>query len=229
MLPDAFERAFVERIQRAYSQYVLAQRSGEGRAVEVGDRRFMIPVELRAPFDDPGLYANPLVLAILRAVLGEDCVLNSFSSVVALPGAEAQARHKDHDLLFGFDPGARLPCHALTLVIPLADLDETSGTTALWERSHRVELGGGADAEPVEPWLSMGECLLMDYRLSHAGTPNRGDKLRPILYVVYSRPWFLDERNFYSLPALRLGGDPTLAPALRPLFARARLPGVRLL
>jgi hypothetical protein len=65
----------------------------------------------------------------------------------------------------------------------------------------------------------------MDYRLSHFGAPNLSGGVRPILYVVYGLPWFLDERNFFHLPALSLPaqGAPS---ALTPLLAAAHRPAV---
>jgi hypothetical protein len=229
VLPNALQRELVRRLQAAYLQMLAAGlASGRGRGMDVGDRRYMIPVEIRPPFDDPHVYAAPLVLPILERLLGSDLVLDSFGSVVAMPGAAAQARHKDHDLLFADELGARLPCHAVTLVVPLVDLDPLVGTTAVLPGSHRAALGAADEAELELPYVSMGGCYLMDYRLSHYGTPNRSGRMRPILYVVYSRPWFRDERNFYSLPALSMPDDSRarIPPRLAGLFARLGLPDV---
>ena len=40
-----------------------------------------------------------------------------------------------------------------------------------------------------------GDVILMDYRTLHTGLPNRGTRARPILYMVYARPWFFDDVN----------------------------------
>jgi hypothetical protein len=44
--------------------------------------------------------------------------------------------------------------------------------------------------------------LLIDYRLQHGGTANHAKQARPLLYLVYSRPWFRDHRNFKKQSAL---------------------------
>jgi len=36
----------------------------------------------------------------------------------------------------------------------------------------------------------------MDYKLRHYGVANRSDAVRPILYNIYSRPWFRDYKNY---------------------------------
>jgi hypothetical protein len=62
------------------------------------------------------------------------------------------------------------------------------------DRWTSVELANLKGAET--PWPQMGDCYFMDFRLRHAGTPNISDKPRPILYLVYSRRWFQDRKNF---------------------------------
>lgn len=50
-------------------------------------------------------------------------------------------------------------------------------------------------AAKFAPGARIGDCLLVDYRLLHGGTANRGNNLRSIVYLIYSRPWFGDYRN----------------------------------
>jgi ectoine hydroxylase-related dioxygenase (phytanoyl-CoA dioxygenase family) len=90
--------------------------------------------------------------------------------------------------------------------VPLVDLDESTGTTALWEGSHRYKSQSEEQRWSAEellrlegaamPWPRMGDCYFMDFRLRHAGTPNLSSLPRPILYLVYSRGWFQDRKNF---------------------------------
>ncbi len=123
--------------------------------------------------------------------------------------------HRDHPALFA-EAGRLsdiLPPYALTVVVPLVDLDEETGTTALWEGSHRAtptgheENGGAQSALLVEaslPWSKLGDCYFMDYRLLHAGTANNSSRPRPILYLVYSRIWFQDRKNFKKQAPLQM-------------------------
>ena len=50
--------------------------------------------------------------------------------------------------------------------------------------------------EGIEPVVREGSCMLWDFRLLHGGTPNRGTLPRPLLYLTYCRPWFLEHLNF---------------------------------
>ena len=215
VLPNSFDRATIKTLGTAF-----AADYGETPAhirdetcLQVGDKRFMFTVAIEGAFADPAIYASPVVLPIVKQLLGDDAVLQSCGAVCAFPGAEVQHVHRDFPELFPSVTGLgmMLPPYALHVVIPLTDLDTATGTTALWEGSHRLEhrdRGRGAArvktdvdfSEAALPYAQMGDCYFMDYRLRHAGTPNISDQARTILYLVYSRPWFKDRTN-YSLQA----------------------------
>src|SRR5262249_47812686 len=108
----------------------------------------------------------------------------------------AQHRHFDGVSLFpssGID--RLLPTSAITVGIPLLKMNNVHGTTALWLGSH-LDATRVPDGEGIEPVVREGSCVLWDYRLSHGGTPNRSAVPRPLLYIGYCRPWFLDHVNF---------------------------------
>lgn len=188
--------------------------------LRVGDERLMMSVRLAGPFLDPRVYAQPLLLRLLEQLIGPDFLIDSVTCVVALAGAGEQRLHQDHPPLFRERPplGPKLPAYAVTVVIPLIDLTSATGTTKLFSKTHR-----GAEPDDGElPYLSRGECVLMDYRLLHQGTANRSAKARPVLYVVYVRPWFTDVVNFETQP--RINMDPAdlqaVPEAHRALFGR---------
>lgn len=222
-LRAVWPRELVARLRDDFVAHVEAGRAeGRSRGVAVGDRRLMVSVPIAGRFADAALLAHPLVHPLLAARLGDDFLLDSVGAVVALPGAAAQARHKDHDLICDAAVAVTLPPWAVTMVVPLVDLDATTGTTALVPGSHRRDQI--VDGEAVEhPVAAMGDGYLMDYRLSHWGTANPGARSRPILYIVYARPWFTDARNFQKLRALDVPGAAwsSLAVEVRRLLARA--------
>jgi ectoine hydroxylase-related dioxygenase (phytanoyl-CoA dioxygenase family) len=185
----------------------------------------MITVDLAAPFSDPRVYANPFFFPVVNDLLGGAAVLSSFGAVCALPGAPAQHIHVDHPPLFeetGLAP--LLPCHAVTVVLPLVDLDAASGATAVWPGSHRevapVATTERAQDEAFVPQTRLGSMYMMDYRLVHRGTANSSDHPRAILYAVYTRPWFSDASNFQTQPGLRMSSEDLAAvpDAFRTLF-----------
>jgi hypothetical protein len=71
--------------------------------------------------------------------------------------------------------------------------------------------------------LARGDVGVIDYRVCHGGTANVGLEPRPILYIVYSRPWFRDSENFSEIPPLRVSAQElaNIPAEYRSLFASA--------
>jgi ectoine hydroxylase-related dioxygenase (phytanoyl-CoA dioxygenase family) len=161
---------------------------------------------LEPPFDTPPLFANPYLLPVIGAELGDGFVLGSFGIVCSLPSAPAQNRHHDGGVLFRSGIDYVLPTTAITVGIPLLEMNEVHGTTALWLGSHRDR--GRLQEDGIKPIVHEGSCMLWDFRLWHRGTPNRSTLPRPLLFMTYCRPWFL-EPNF----------DKRTNPKQKPLLA----------
>jgi hypothetical protein len=100
-------------------------------------------------------------------------------------------------------------------------LNEIHGTTTLWLGSHRDQKRYNALLDPnssadftdagIDPVVREGSCMLWDFRLVQSGTANRGAVPRPMLFLTYCRPWFLDSRNFTA----------QLNPKQKPILASA--------
>ena len=201
LIKNVFTPGFIDNLRtsylKQYSKYFTDKEYSD--ALTVGDKRFMITVSLTTPFNTPKLYANPFYIELIKGLLGESCILNGFGSVVSLPGAKEQHWHHDHPPLFydiNIDPF--LPCYAITVVVPLVDVNESNGTTAMMLKSHRFPRGATpkAGVEIIYPEAPVGSCLLFDYNTKHSGQANNSDAIRPILYNIYSRPWFRDCKNY---------------------------------
>jgi ectoine hydroxylase-related dioxygenase (phytanoyl-CoA dioxygenase family) len=202
--------------------------AAERQGIRVGDGRYMVTLNLNPPFDKPALFASPPLVAIARATLGADVTINSLTVVIAFPGAAAQRPHVDHAMLFPSDEAASMaaPPYALTAIIPLLDLDESTGSTEVWPRGPRMatpDLWTSKLAGSTVLPLALGDAGMIDYRVCHGGTANHGHVPRPILYIVYSRPWFRDAENFSETPPLRVNARQlaSMHAQYRPLFASA--------
>jgi len=211
-LENSLAREKVQAMQQQFLQQYASQDLSivQNNCLHVGDQRYMFTVRVDRAFADPDVYAAPRIMPVVESLLGKDCILQSVGVVCAYPGAGMQHVHRDHPNLFEEAGGLNsfLPPFALHVVIPLVDLTEETGTTALWEGSHRLRNRAMEQqynkeqllqAEGAElPWPKMGDSYFMDFRLKHAGTANNSATPRPILYLVYSRRWFQDRKNYES-------------------------------
>ena len=216
LLKSAFPKSLIENLAAACAEKYesLGANALRKRDAMVGERRFMVTVNIKKPFNDPELYANPNLMPILERLLSTDLRIVSFGVVVALPGAEDQAIHLDHPPLFGLDEQANeLPVWATTVVIPLVKITPENGPTAIWPGTHlspnRIErlqqLSESPDYSSADkPTTQLGDAYMMDYRVIHGGLANRSEQARAILYLVYGRPWFRDGFNFSSQPSVQI-------------------------
>jgi ectoine hydroxylase-related dioxygenase (phytanoyl-CoA dioxygenase family) len=196
------------------------------RLIRVGDARYDIALRMTGAFGRTDVFANNLLLKFLRPLLGTDMHLNSFTVVVSHPSASQQRAHRDYPQLF-FEPGVgpNMPVHAVNVVVPLIDVDIETGPTGVWLGSHRYE-GVDVQSEPMAVCsLQRGDCMLLDYRTLHAGLPNLSGRARPMVYMVYARPWFFDQHNHVRVSRIPLDMPlqqyDELPASVRPLLSRA--------
>jgi hypothetical protein len=206
LLKSVLGKDYIAQLHRefvdTYNQYLEDREFPD--ALSVGTKRTQVTVAIEGPFNSPQLYANEFVLPVLKLVLGEQLIVGSFGVVVSLPGAPHQHRHRDHPNIYELTETEAtdawvdivLPPYALNAIVPLVPLNATNGTTHLWPGSHLVPKSQGEQLPGVDPFVDVGDCLLVDYRLLHAGMANHSPNPRPILYNMYCRPWFRDSRNY---------------------------------
>lgn len=171
------------------------------------DRRPLFSPEVAGPFADPNYHANPLLIPIVKRLLGDDFILGAFGAVVSFPGAPEQFIHRDSKSLYDdFSIDVRLPSYALTVLFPLVDANQETGSTRVWPGTHRVPSFEEARAMPSDsPDVLSGSALMTDSRTLHGGSPNRSQTVRPIVYNAYHRSWFRDKGGYETRPAVHVG------------------------
>ena len=193
--------------------------------MQVGGKRFDVAPRMVGAFADPAIFADPLLLGVLYQLLGSDMRLGGLTVVASFPGASLQRHHRDHPHLFPQgNLGSVLPPHAINVAVPLVDVDVETGPTGIWLGSHRwPETREPQSADMTIVPYQRGDGVLLDYRMLHSGLPNQSERVRPILYMTYSRTWFFDETNYKSRTSLDISLETflSLPEAARHLLWRA--------
>jgi len=176
----------------------MSERPPPNPVQKAGDGRFSIAIRMTGGFGQSDLFANAILINLLRQLLGGNIMrLTSMTAVASYPGAQIQHVHRDNPPLFEEFPhiGPALPFYAVTVSIPLIDVDHAIGPTGFWPGSHRWETNQSSPETMQSIPFQRGDCVLVDYRTVHVGLPNASRTIRPILYLVYSREWFVDDGN----------------------------------
>jgi hypothetical protein len=115
-----------------FNRYVASIGDNRGK-----NRQGGVPLPVEGPFADPDIIGNPLVIALLKDILGENIVCSYFASDTPMPGSEYQPVHRDGQDLFPGVP-VTLPPFMYELNIPLVDFREDNGPVEVWPHTHLV-------------------------------------------------------------------------------------------
>jgi hypothetical protein len=193
-----------------------------------GASRYGMPLPFEPPFASTTLVANPIILQVIRSILGEDIICSFFASDTALQGSQYQQAHSDVGPLFPED-NISLPPFCYVVNIPLVDFRPENGPTEIWP--YGTHLVGDPSVVPIPDFTRIkelresrlgqfteeqmtpqqvitpaGSTVIRDIRMWHRGTPNRSGEARPMMAMVYNRPWYnhgvveIEKSQFEMLP-----------------------------
>lgn len=237
----AFDRIFdpelIARIGRELQRQVPGAYHERARQPDdylgVGEHRIngLVPIgkRLAGALD---LLLDPALETFFNAALGDGWVYESFGVISSFPGATLQHLHSDDNFLFeGSAHDGKLPAFALTIAIPLVEVNDVNGGTEFLIGTHRVGKQQTYPGVPVSSPLQPGDCMIWDFMIRHRGRPNKSTAARPMLYITACRSFWIDSVNFRP-DARKLVIQPDLVWSL-PLEKRRRLkrfkpmPGLR--
>lgn len=141
---------------------------------------------------------SPTFLPVVRAAIGEDCLLSSYGSVSIGPGEPAQIIHADdftHHL-----PRAH-PEYFVNIILALSDFTDENGATRLVPGSHRFDeypdFTKSAEYETIPAEMPKGSALITLGSIYHGGGANRTkDEVRHGMTVAYVANWARPQENF---------------------------------
>ena len=184
-----------------------------------GANRYQMHLPFAEPFIDPRVIENPIVLPIVEAIVGDDCVCTYFASDTPLPGSEHQAVHADTHPIFP-EMGMAVPTYNIGFNIPLVDFRADNGPMEIWPGTHLTAPDTDiAAAAPLlhseEVLMPAGSLLIRDLRMWHRGTPNRSDEIRPNMAMIYAQRWLKTHYPPVGIPQATYDG---LSPRSQQLF-----------
>ena len=153
-----------------------------------------------APFVFRAIVANPFVIQVNTALLGEGIFNSFYNGNTNCPGSGTQPLHRDAPHLW---PG-HAPAHPTACVvvnISPHDVTAENGAVELWPGTHlhtfpetvidkRTEAAQRKVSPPVNGCAKKGSVLIRDIRLWHRGVPNRSDRPRHMIAQVQCFSWY---------------------------------------
>ncbi|ANE45233.1 hypothetical protein SY83_01575 [Paenibacillus swuensis] len=202
VVPDSVIEELRQAFDPLFDEYI------QKKGYNTGTNRAQMHLPFQAPFNHEYIIAHPLAMAIIDELLGQDHKCVYFASDTPMPGSDYQNVHSDIMPLFP-DYSAALPAYSLVLNVPLVDTTEENGPLEIWpggthlngDRTNHDTLDGSVNkhvdiVRAAEYMLSekilmpAGSIVIRDIRMWHRGTPNRSDRRRTNIALIYNRTWF---------------------------------------
>jgi ectoine hydroxylase-related dioxygenase (phytanoyl-CoA dioxygenase family) len=136
------------------------------------------------------------LLRLMRAALGQDCVVSSVNGFAMMPGGREQPLHIDQAESV---PGSLLTINAIHV---LDDFTQQNGCTRLVPGSQdHLWTGQAADIEAAERdavhvEAPAGSVIAFSGGVWHAGSGNRTADLRRAVHAFFARPWIRPQWDF---------------------------------
>lgn len=145
---------------------------------------------------------DPLVMGVMKRLLGPHCVRFQLSSVQGIevgPGATDQELHRDDDIFRLPHPH---PVFEVNVMWAVTDFTAENGATRVVPGSHLWPSGRGPEAgTEIAAAMPAGSALLWLGSTWHGAGANRTDRARIGVYAGYSLGWLRQEEMMYlALP-----------------------------
>lgn len=147
--------------------------------------------------------ADPLVLATVEGLIGDDCILSSCNLGARVAGCEAQGLHRDTGIWGGSMPFMPFPVGIQTAWC-IDDFTAENGATLLIPGSHSDPAPVGARSG-VKMTAPAGSIVAFDCQAFHAGGANNSAHIRRGVLTLYIRSWLKPQTDHKrSYPTERL-------------------------
>jgi ectoine hydroxylase-related dioxygenase (phytanoyl-CoA dioxygenase family) len=137
---------------------------------------------------------HPVVLALVRHVLGDGCLVSSLSSIAIGPGEVAQPIHADDQVIPLAKPHVATVANSMWAI---TDFTEANGATRIIPGTHTADHSPtyGQSYPSIAAEMSAGSILVWHGSLWHGGGANTTDVARMGVAMNYCAGWVRQQEN----------------------------------
>jgi ectoine hydroxylase-related dioxygenase (phytanoyl-CoA dioxygenase family) len=205
LFEEVLPRAQVEQLNTAIvgilEELMVKKQFDINEGFHDGTNHIGLHLPFEQPFCDESIVAHPFVTDVVEQLLGPDCLMTYFASNTSMPGGtKAQHVHADMGPRFGDRCTANLPITHLVVNYPLVDVNDLNGPMEIWPGGTHLHPDNWYSSNAhdksqlaehmhsIKGYMPAGSIMIRDDRMWHRGTPNRSDKPRPNLALIYTSP-----------------------------------------
>lgn len=205
VLREHYPVAMLTAWREAFAPLLETHIAREGHLQNRGAERYYMTLPFTSPFNEPTIYEDEDVLAIVEQLVGVDPVMCQLATDTPLLGSDYQDVHRDTPPLFP-ETKQETPPFQLAVNFPLVDVKIENGPFEVARRTHMMSKeeglrrlsSGEIKLEPLT--MRLGDLIIRDVRALHRGTPNQTKEPRPMVVIGYSRRWLFRPEVSIRLP-----------------------------
>lgn len=200
VLPHTQIEQLNKSMEQLLNQFLADNKFDLDEGFHDGTNHIGMPLPFERPFCDESIIAHPFVTPIVEQLLGDDCVMDLFASNTSMPKGKApQLVHADMGPRFGTSCNTNLPITKVVVNFPLVDVTDENGPMEVWAggthllpdswySSKVLDKSKLADhMHSFKAYMKAGSIMIRDDRMWHRGTPNRSNKPRTNIALMYAR------------------------------------------
>lgn len=193
VIQDLFPRSVLEAWAVAFDQLFQQRKNQAGGLAPREQSRYYLTLPWIAPFANPAIFANSVILAVLNRVFAQEYRLVQLGADVPVQGSTYQEIHRDFRPLF--TDQFVTPLYAVAVNFPLVEVIDENGPFQMALGTHVLPREEGlakiASGEiPIESfYLQPGDVMIRSPLALHRGSPNVTDRPRPMIVMGYVMHW----------------------------------------
>ncbi|MBD2200755.1 MULTISPECIES: phytanoyl-CoA dioxygenase family protein [Calothrix] len=204
IIPQLFERKLINEWAEAFANLFRERQNQPGGLAPREVSRYYLTLPWVAPFADVSVFANPVIMSILKRVFWQEYVLVQLGADVPFQGSDYQETHRDFRPLFCDQ--IVTPLYALAVNFPLVEVTADNGPFQMARGTHVLPREEGlkkiASGEiPMESfYMQPGDVIVRSPLALHRGSPNRTSQPRPMIVMGYAMHWLHTPKVDLTVP-----------------------------
>ncbi len=193
VIRNVFDRRLIEDWKAAFDRVVRARQNQSGGLAPRELNRYYLTLPWIAPFADPEVFANPVIMSVLDRVFLQEYRMVQLGVDFPMLGSTYQDLHRDFRPLFSDQ--IVTPLYALAVNFPLVEVTAENGPfqmargTHVLPRDAALEKIAAGEIEIESFYMQPGDVMIRSPLAIHRGSPNSTDQSRPMVVMGYVMHW----------------------------------------
>ncbi|TAF09896.1 MAG: phytanoyl-CoA dioxygenase, partial [Nostocales cyanobacterium] len=166
--------------------------------------RYYLTLPWCTPFANTNVFANPVIMGILKRVFFQEYVMVQLGADVPFQGSDYQETHRDFRPLFCDE--IVTPLYALAVNFPLVEVTSENGPFQMARGTHVLPREEGlrkiatGEISMESFYMQPGDVMIRSPLGLHRGSPNRTNQPRPMVVMGYVMHWLHTPKVDLTLP-----------------------------